>query len=56
MFGEPEFKEALKAHKSETSPRGNSDAFTKLRKTNAFFSDIKDKDSIDEQVRLFISI
>lgn len=54
MFGEAEFKEALKAYKRETSSKG-SDAFTELRRKHAFFTDIKDKEGIDEQVRLFIS-
>jgi hypothetical protein len=56
MFGEAEFKEAMKAYKRETSSRGGGDAFTELRRKQAFFSDIKDKEGIDEQVRLFISI
>lgn len=56
MFGEAEFKEAMKAYKSETSPRGGSDAFTSLRRKNVFFKDVKDKEGIDEQVRLFIGI
>ena len=56
MFGEAEFKEALKAHKRETSARGGSDAFTALRRKNTFFQDIKDKEATDEQVRQFIEI
>ncbi len=56
MFGEAEFKEALKAYKRETSSRSGGDAFTLLRRKQVFFSDVQDKESIDEQVRLFISI
>ena len=56
MFGEAEFKEAMRAHKSETSPRAGGDAFTSLRRKNVFFMDLKDKEGIDEQARLFIGI
>jgi hypothetical protein len=55
MFGEAEFKEALKAYKQETSSKGG-DTFTALRRKPVFFSDITDKEGIDEQVRLFISL
>ncbi|MBU2560034.1 hypothetical protein KKA03_03975 [archaeon] len=56
MFGEAEFKEALKAYKQETSSRGGGDAFTTLRRKQVFFSDITNKEGIDEQVRLFITL
>jgi hypothetical protein len=55
MFGEAEFKEALKAYKKETSSK-SSDVFTALRRKHTFFSGIKDKDAVDEQIRLFINI
>lgn len=55
MFGEAEFDKALKAYREETSVEGN-DAFTALRRKHAFFSDVRDKDAIDEQARLFIGL
>lgn len=55
MFGEAEFKEAVKAYKKETSSK-SSDVFTALRRKHAFFSDIRERDAVDEQVRLFIDI
>jgi len=55
MFGEVEFSKALKAYEKEISVK-SSDAFTTLRKEQVFFSDIRDKDAVDEQVRLFIGL
>lgn len=55
MFGKEEFDKALEAYKRETSP-GGKDEFTALRKSNAFFKDIRTQESVDEQVKLFIDI
>ncbi|MEE9474220.1 MAG: hypothetical protein V3V36_00960 [Candidatus Hydrothermarchaeaceae archaeon] len=55
MFGEVEFSKALRAYEQEISAKG-SDAFISLRRSHVFFSDIKDEDAIDEQVRLFIGL
>ncbi len=55
MFSEKEFHEALQAYKRETSSRENND-FTSLRKNNTFFSDIKSKEDVKEQVRAFVEL
>lgn len=55
MFGEAEFEKASKAYEKETSVK-NSDAFTSLRRKHGFFSDIRDKNGIEEQARLFVDI
>lgn len=55
MFGKAEFDKALEAYKKETSP-GGKDEFTALRKSNIFFKDIRTKESVDEQVKLFINL
>jgi hypothetical protein len=55
MFGQEEFEAALKAYERETTLKGNDD-FTSLRRDNAFFSDIKTKEAVKEQIRLFIDL
>lgn len=55
MFGKTEFDKALGAYKKETSP-GGKDEFTALRKNNAFFKDLRTRESVEEQVKLFIDI
>jgi hypothetical protein len=55
MFGKEEFSTALKAYERETSLKG-SDDFTSLRNNNDFFADIRDKEKMESQVRLFIDL
>jgi hypothetical protein len=55
MFGQEEFATALKAYEKEISVKG-SDAFTSLRKNNNFFTDIRDKEAVKKQIKLFIEI
>ncbi|RLG58557.1 MAG: hypothetical protein DRN95_04120, partial [Candidatus Hydrothermarchaeota archaeon] len=55
MFSEDEFYEALQAYKKETSSRDSND-FTYLRKNNAFFNDIKSKEDIEEQIKIFVEL
>ncbi len=52
MFGEAEFRQALSAYARETSKRGG-DEFTALRRSQKFFLDIKSKEKVEEQIRLF---
>lgn len=55
MFGEEEFKQALKAYEKETTVQGSED-FTSLRKNNTFFVDITSNDALKEQVLRFIHL
>ncbi len=55
MFGEAEFKLALKAYNTETKSRGSND-FTALRRNNKFFSDVKSKEAVKQQVQEFINL
>jgi hypothetical protein len=55
MFGEEEFRQALRAYELETSAQGK-DEFTSLRKGNRFFADIATREAVEEQIRLFIKI
>lgn len=55
MFGEEEFKQALRAYEVETSAQGR-DEFTSLRKDNRFFADIASREAVEEQIKLFIRI
>lgn len=55
MFSDEEFSEALKAYMKETSMEG-SDAFSTLRRSHTFFSDVRDKSAIDEQASTFIGL
>ncbi len=55
MFGKAEFDKALEAYRRETSPNG-SDEFTSLRRSNEFFKDIRSREDVEEQVRLFIEV
>lgn len=55
MFGKAEFEKAFEAYKLEISPNGR-DEFTSLRRSNEFFKDIRSKENVDEQVKLFIEL
>ncbi len=55
MFGEEEFRQALRAYELETSAQGR-DEFTSLRRSNSFFADITSREGVEEQIRLFIKI
>ncbi|MDP6612781.1 MAG: hypothetical protein QF673_02030 [Candidatus Hydrothermarchaeota archaeon] len=55
MFDKAEFDKALEAYKRETRREGK-DEFTALRKSNAFFNDIRTQENLDEQIKLFINI
>ncbi len=55
MFGEAEFKLALKAYNAETKSRG-SDEFTALRRNNTFFTDIKSKEAVKQQAQEFVNL
>ena len=55
MFGEEEFRQALRAYEVETSQTGK-DEFTSLRKNHKFFADITSREAVEEQIRHFIKI
>ncbi len=55
MFGGNEFDEALKAYASEKDGR-TSNAFTNLRKKNAFFADVGSRDEVNNQIESFINL
>ncbi|WP_456475650.1 hypothetical protein [Candidatus Pyrohabitans sp.] len=55
MFGEEEFRQALRAYEAETSKQGG-DEFTSMRRGNKFFADITSREAVEEQIRLFIGI
>ncbi|MEE8168797.1 MAG: hypothetical protein V3T58_08010 [Candidatus Hydrothermarchaeales archaeon] len=55
MFGEEEFKQALKAYEKETTAKRSED-FTSLKKNNTFFADITSSDAFKEQVLCFIQL
>ncbi|GBE54773.1 MAG TPA: hypothetical protein ENH28_08345 [Euryarchaeota archaeon] len=55
MFTFEEFKAALGAYEKETTS-SSSDAFTTLRQTRNFFSDVKSREELENQMREFISI
>jgi hypothetical protein len=55
MFGKAEFEKALEAYRLETSPSGR-DEFTSLRKNNEFFRDIRSREDVEQQVKLFIEV
>jgi hypothetical protein len=54
MFEEKAFAEALRAYSREKSDE-KSDAFFSLRKNNKFFLDIKTKEDVTEQIKVFMS-
>lgn len=55
MFTYEEFELALEAYEKETSST-KSDAFTRLKKEKDFFSDIRNREKMEEQVKEFINI
>ncbi len=55
MFTFEEFKAVLGAYEKETTSN-SSDAFTTLRQTRNFFSDVKSREELENQMREFISI
>jgi hypothetical protein len=55
MFGKAEYEKALEAYRLETSPNG-SDEFTSLRRSNEFFQDVRSREDVEKQVKLFIEL
>jgi hypothetical protein len=55
MYTGKEFDEALKAYASEKEGVSNN-AFTNLRKKNAYYGDVRSKDDVNTQIENFISL
>lgn len=55
MFGGKEFDEALGAYAKEKEGR-SSNAYTNLRLSNSFFSDIGSKTDVNKQIESFIDL
>ncbi|GBE17796.1 hypothetical protein BMS3Abin16_00384 [archaeon BMS3Abin16] len=55
MFGGKEFDEALSAYAKEKEGRSNN-AFSNLRKSHNFFSDVGSKADVNHQIETFINL
>lgn len=55
MFTFEDFQKAIRAYNSETRPSG-TDEFSRLRKEGQFFSDIKSREDVENQVKIFAGI